>query len=33
MNLPSTTTPEGLFNYMMVIILLAAVLGLAILYF
>jgi hypothetical protein len=32
MNLPSTTTPEGLFNYMMVIILLAAVLGIAILY-
>ncbi len=33
MNLPSTTTPEGLFNYLMAIILLGAVLGLAILYF
>lgn len=33
MNLPSTTTPEGLFNYMMVVILFAAILALVILYF
>jgi hypothetical protein len=33
MNLPSTTTPDGLFEYLMVFLLLAAVLGFAILYF
>jgi hypothetical protein len=33
MNLPSTTTPEGLFNYLMVFLLVAAVIALAILYF
>jgi len=33
MNVPSTTTPEGLFEYLMVFLLLAAVLGFAILYF
>lgn len=33
MNLPSMTTPEGLFDYLMAIVLLAAVLAYAILYF
>ncbi|AXG07501.1 hypothetical protein DU500_14295 [Haloplanus rubicundus] len=33
MNLPSTTTPDGLFEYLMALILLAAVLGYAVLYF
>jgi len=33
MNLPSSTTPDGLFEYMMVFILLAAVLGFAVIYF
>lgn len=33
MNLPSLTTPEGLFDYLMAFLLLAAVLGYAILYF
>jgi hypothetical protein len=33
MNLPSLTTPDGLFEYMMVFILLAAALGFAVIYF
>lgn len=33
MNLPSTRTPDGLFDYLMVLLLLAAALGYAILYF
>jgi len=33
MNLPSSTTPGGLFEYLMVFLLLAAVLAYAILYF
>jgi hypothetical protein len=33
MNLPSMTTPEGLFDYLVALLLLAAVLGYAILYF
>ena len=33
MNLPSSTTPDGLFEYLMAFLLLAAVLAYAILYF
>ena len=33
MNLPSSTTPEGIFEYMMVFVLLAAALGFAVIYF
>ncbi len=33
MYLPSPTTPEGLFDYLMVFLLLAAVLAFAVLYF
>ena len=33
MNFPSPTTPEGIFDYLMVFLLLAAALGFAILYF
>jgi hypothetical protein len=33
MNLPSSTTPEGLFDYMMVCIILAAALAFVVLYF
>jgi len=33
MNLPSTTTPEGLFDYLMVFLLLASILAYAVLYF
>lgn len=33
MALPSTTTPEGLFDYLVAFLLLAAVLAFAILYF
>jgi len=33
MNLPSSTTPEGLFDYLMIFLLLAAVLAYAVLYF
>jgi hypothetical protein len=33
MNVPSPTTPEGIFDYLMVFLLLAAALGFAILYF
>lgn len=32
MNLPSSTTPDGLFEYLMVALLLAAVLGYLVLY-
>jgi len=32
MNLPSSTTPEGLFDYLMAALLLAAVLGYLVLY-
>jgi hypothetical protein len=33
MNVPSLTTPEGLFDYLMAFVVLAAVLAYAILYF
>jgi hypothetical protein len=33
MSLPPLTTPEGLFDYLVVLLLLAAVVGYAVLYF
>lgn len=33
MHLPSSTTPEGLFDYIMIFVILAAILGYAVLFF